>query len=230
MIRTQCLQVLGIIRAEEETDSAIPFGALSILLIADFHQFGPIGNIKKTLFVHLPPNQKCELGHHLFEQFHIIICLRQQMRIEDTVWEGILHRAWDGECTAGDLQEIQNLVITNDACCVPDFNSSPWNDAVLVTPWNSVRNRWNTLSVMKHCKFSGSLLYIASAEDTSKGLPLLMQQRLATTKLSLDETQHLPIQIQLAIGMKVMVTENIATGANLANGSRRTIVDILLDS
>lgn len=125
----------------------------------------------------------------------------------------------DGECTAQDLREICSLVITDDTCKVPDFNLPPWNDAVLITPRNSIRTRWNTLSIIKHCKYSGNLLYIAPAEDSTKDMPLSMRQRLATTKLSLDKTQHLPVEVQLAIGMKVIITENVALHANITNGS-----------
>jgi hypothetical protein len=220
---------MSIIRAKKDTDSTKPFGAMNILIIADLHQFPPIGNVNKALFASRPPNQRCELGRHLFEQFQTVIRLRHQVRITDQEWNDILLRARDGECTAQDLRNIRSLVITNDACQVPDFNVPPWNDAVLITPRNSVRTRWNTLSVIKHCKYSGNLLYIAPAEDSTKNTPLSMKQRLATTKLSLDKTQHLPVEVQLAVGMKVMITENVAPHANIANGSRGTIVDILLD-
>ncbi|KAG2757211.1 hypothetical protein P692DRAFT_20649338, partial [Suillus brevipes Sb2] len=182
------------------------FGGMDVLIIADFHQFPPIGNINKALYGSQPPNQKCELGRHLFEQFQTVIRLRQQARVTDHAWNDILLHARDGECTAQDLQMIRSLVITDKTCNVPDFNVPPWNNAVLITPRNSVRTRWNTLSVIKHCKYSRNLLYIAPAEDSAKDLPLSMKQRLATTKLSLDQTQHLPAEVQLSIGMKVMIT------------------------
>jgi ATP-dependent exoDNAse (exonuclease V) alpha subunit len=45
----------------------------------------------------------------------------------------------------------------------------------------------------------------------------------------MDQTEHLPAYVYLSLGMKIMVTCNIATTINLANGSRGTIVDIILD-
>ena len=52
---------------------------------------------------------------------------------------------------------------------------------------------------------------------------------LTIARMSSKETAQLENHIELAIGMKVMVTLNTATDIGLANGSRGTIVDIVLD-
>lgn len=44
-----------------------------------------------------------------------------------------------------------------------------------------------------------------------------------------DKLKRLPDDIELSIGMKVMVVVNIATEADIANGTWGTIVDMLLD-
>ena len=44
-----------------------------------------------------------------------------------------------------------------------------------------------------------------------------------------NQTKKLTHRIKFAIGMQVMVTLNVATEANLANGSRGVIQDIILD-
>ena len=38
----------------------------------------------------------------------------------------------------------------------------------------------------------------------------------------------LPLQVELAVGMKVMVTTNVATDLDITNGARGEIVDIVL--
>jgi hypothetical protein len=43
------------------------------------------------------------------------------------------------------------------------------------------------------------------------------------------QMKDLPNMIELAIGMKVLVTSNIETDLDLANGARGDIVDIILD-
>ncbi|KZT28109.1 hypothetical protein NEOLEDRAFT_1030210, partial [Neolentinus lepideus HHB14362 ss-1] len=41
--------------------------------------------------------------------------------------------------------------------------------------------------------------------------------------------KHLPEKVLLAVGMKVMVTSNLATDLDIANGSRGEVVKIVLD-
>ena len=46
--------------------------------------------------------------------------------------------------------------------------------------------------------------------------------------MKLEQTANLPNKVDLAVGMKTMVLQNIATHADLANGSRSVITDIIL--
>ena len=52
-----------------------------------------------------------------------------------------------GDCTKKDLQEIRKLVLTNTACDVLGFNKIPWDDIVLVTPHNIMRQKWNAATL-----------------------------------------------------------------------------------
>ena len=62
-----------------------------------------------------------------------------------------------------------------------------------------------------------------------------MEQKYIVASMKADDsnrqtgTQWLKHRIEVAIGMKVMVTLNLATEADLANGSRGLIQDIILD-
>jgi len=151
------------------------------------------------------------------------------MRVVDQGWLEILQRTREGSCTKEDITEIRHLILTNPSCNIPDFSSYPWRDAILITPRNSVCSRWNKLSLMKHCEYSHNVLYIVPPEESVGQNRLSMEQRLITVQMPMDQTKHLPAYVYLSLGMKVMVTCNIATTVNLTNGSRGTIVDIILD-
>jgi ATP-dependent exoDNAse (exonuclease V) alpha subunit len=56
-----------------------------------------------------------------------------------------------------------------------------------------------------------------------------MEERVTIAGMKPEATENLTHRIELAIGMLVMVTFNIATEADLANGSRGVIEDIVLD-
>ena len=71
--------------------------------------------------------------------------------------------------------------------------------------------------------------YCIAAEDTTTEGGLTMVQWLVIVKMPIDEMASLCMKTDLALGMNVMVTENILTTANLANGSQGTLMDIILD-
>ena len=96
---------------------------------------------------------------------------------------------------------------------------------------------WNHVSLHKHCAKTGNILYIFDAEDTTREnrTRLNMEQKVTIVGMKLSDFQKtkghkkLPHRVELAIGMKVMVTLNLATEADLVNGSRGTVTDIILD-
>lgn len=227
-------EIIGKTRALEDKGRAHePFGSMHIIQTGDFHQFPPVGNPTGALYVDRPEKDKKQdlLGREIFLQFDKVVILEKQNRIKDKVWNDILSRARKGECNASDLDEIQKLVLTSPECAVPDFSKAPWDQAILVTPRHSVRILWNEHALAKHCQRTGNKCYIVPAEDSSREGTgdLTMETKLAIAELQDSKTGKLPPTLQMAIGMKAMVLLNIATEAEIANGTRGEIRDILLD-
>jgi hypothetical protein len=73
---------------------------------------------------------------------------------------------------------------------------------------------------------------MVDAEDTvGKDHQLLnSKERLTMAQMDVVDTARLENRVEIAIGMETMVTQNIATDASLANGSRGILKDIVLDS
>lgn len=114
-----------------------------------------------------------------------------------------------------------------------DFNSHPWNAAALITPRHAVRTRWNQAAVQKWCSGSQHRLFVCQALETIKGVPLTLEERYALVNHTKSAKRRrskkdLPEMVHLAIGMKVMVTNNLQTDLDITNGARGVIVDILL--
>ncbi|KDN44040.1 hypothetical protein RSAG8_05772, partial [Rhizoctonia solani AG-8 WAC10335] len=114
-----------------------------------------------------------------------------------------------------DLEILQSLIVSKhkqDANCVLD---EAWQEAVLVTPRHS--------------------LYIRRANDTIKGEKLTLEERYAAASKRTQKTGgqnrrgNLPDTVEIAIGLEVMVTLNIETELDVANGSRGTIQKIIFD-
>ena len=227
-----CLsEIIGKSRALEEKGRLNePFGSMHIIQSGDFHQFPPVGNPTGALYVD-KDDKRALLGREIFLQFDKVVILHQQNRIKDETWTNILSRLRVGECNESDLNEIRKLVLTNPDCDVPDFSKAPWDQAILVTPHHSVRKLWNEHAIAKHCIKTGNQRYIVPAEDTSQvGTEVIsMDAKLAIAGLTDNKTGKLPDLVQMAIGMKAMVLLNLATEADIANGTRGEIQDIILD-
>ena len=114
-----------------------------------------------------------------------------------------------------------------------NLQEDPWNSAVLVTPRHSVRMKWNAEAIRQHCTKSKETLYIVRAEDTVKGTPLTLAERIALLKRKVTgsgKSKHGELQeVELAIEMKVMVTVNLETDLDVTNGARVSIVGIMLN-
>lgn len=209
-----------------------PYGGMHVIKFGDFHQFPPVKNTKGALYVEREKDgRKARLGRNIFLQFDTVVILQEQVRVTDEVWTGILNNIRIGQCSARDVAEIRSLVLGNDKCIVPDFDSKPWSDAILVTPRHGVREAWNEQSVRKHCTQTGNRMYTVCAEDFHRDSPgeLALDARLAVAKMKDKETGNLQDRVQLAVGMKAMVKINYAIEADIANGTRGTIESIVLD-
>ncbi|KAG1720744.1 hypothetical protein EDB19DRAFT_1577249, partial [Suillus lakei] len=77
---------------------------------------------------------------------------------------------------------------------------------------------------------NGTQLLICAAYDMFQNRPLTLSERFAVTTKpkrrhggKRDERAVLPNRVELAIGMHVMVTFNVETDLDIANGSRGEI-------
>ena len=225
-------QVAGFVRTGDgSTDSTVALGGLNTILTGDFHQFPPVGQPDVALYRKDCPRHASVVGENIYHQFDAVIELVQQNRIDDSRWEEILKHARTGSCTEDDISEINKLVLTNDKCDVPDFSNPPWRDVHLVTPRNSMRATWNARKLREHCKRTGEVLYVVDAEDCAgrERRPLTPKERLTVAQMDMADTERLQNRVEIAIGMETMITQNIATDASLANGSRGIVQDIVLD-
>ena len=76
---------------------------------------------------------------------------------------------------------------------------------------------------------------MCTAQDTIQGRPLTLYEKYCLESHHIDrkgkrstQAKDLPRTVEFAIGMKVMVTENIEIDLDLTNGARGEIVDIVL--
>ncbi|KAF9494033.1 hypothetical protein BDN71DRAFT_1432107 [Pleurotus eryngii] len=160
-----------------------------------------------------------------------MVTLTQQMRVQDPQWTEMLTRLHDGACTDSDIAMVRSLILTEGSSEMPDFRSKLWRNTVLVTSRNSVHNKWNAAALRQHCRATKNILYISRAEDTigKNRREVDREELLQILRTTPKHTGKLSVEVELAISMRGMVLLNIATESDLANSSRGTVVDIVLD-
>ncbi|GBE80035.1 ATP-dependent DNA helicase PIF1 [Sparassis crispa] len=212
------------------------WGGINVVLCGDLHQFPPVAKgASEALFrpIGVRDSDDCALGRMTYEEFTTVVILKEQMRVTDEVWRKFLAHLRHGNVQPRHIDMLRSLIINQRESPHTDFDSAPWSDASLVTPRHAVRKMWNAAAVRKWCRKSGERLFVVGAEDSCKGRPLTVREKYAVLMRNKDKRNRshkkdLPEQIELAKGMKVMVTSNVETDLDVANGARGEIVDIVL--
>ncbi|PPQ74787.1 hypothetical protein CVT24_003726 [Panaeolus cyanescens] len=209
------------------------FGAINVILLGDFHQFPPVARpIRDALYY--PINQEIDtltsqIGRAIYEEFRTVVLLKEQRRVSDPVWLDFLQHLRRGEVQAHHLTMLEGLVLGGPKKV--DFTKDPWRNASLVTPRHAVRRQWNDAALREMCQEKHRQIFVCTAEDTIKGRQISARERIileAHRGRRKSKTKDLPFRIEMALGMKVMVTDNIETDLDITNGARGEIVDIVL--
>ncbi|KAJ3806137.1 hypothetical protein F5876DRAFT_19146, partial [Lentinula aff. lateritia] len=146
----------------------------------------------------------------LYSQFTTVVTLKNQICVKDTRWMELLDQLCVGVCNADDMEQLQKLRL--------DVDTNP--------PVNFAQPG---AALHRHCKLHATRLYSCPAEDTIGGIPLSNEQLLCIARLDSKRTGNLEHQVEIAVGMRAMILANIATEADLANGTRGTVTGIVLD-
>ncbi|THG93982.1 hypothetical protein EW026_g7391 [Hermanssonia centrifuga] len=218
------------------------FGGVNVILCGDLHQFPPVAKGKaECLFTQqdaVNDTEHSALGRRIYEEFTTVVVLKEQMRVTDPVWRDVLVHLRRGEMEARHLEVLRSLVLTTSNTGV-NFANGPWTEASLVTPRHAVRQKWNQESARKFAADGQQVVFICSAEDTVKqgkdrSQALSVAERYAVACRAaggkVQQRKNLPREVEIFVGMSVLVTNNLETDLDLTNGARGEIVGITLDA
>ncbi|KAF9000829.1 hypothetical protein BDQ17DRAFT_1188186, partial [Cyathus striatus] len=138
-----------------------------------------------------------------------------------------------GNVDRDDVVMVRQLIVRNPKHELMNFSKPPWDNACLITPRHGVWLEWNRMALEKHCQATEQKLLICTTKDLIGKRNLSIVEQYAVTmrgkgKNKGSKVNDLPEKVELAIGMKVMLTQNIQMDLDITNGACRTIVDIIL--
>ena len=122
-----------------------------------------------------------------------------------------------------------SLVLTPQSMKEKDMLESDWSEACLVTPHHSVRQHWNDAALRHWCSQTGRQILVCTAEDTVSAKKTSMPAQIVGKEENIHRQRKTPPKrIEIAVGMKVMVTENLETDLDITNGAQGEITTIVL--
>ena len=167
------------------------------------------------------------LGRKIYEEFSTVVILTQQKRVHDLIWYQFLTRLRKGEVNESDLTMLRSLILGVDS---NGTNQTNWKQASMITPRHAVRKAWNKEACREMCAMNGQRLFICLAQDSVGDHILTSEDKInIASKKTSKKGKALPDEIEIGVGMKVLVTYNIQTNLDITNGARGMIVDIVLD-
>ena len=150
--------------------------------------------------------------------------------LTDPEWKALLRCLRMRDITDNDIAMVRSLVLMPEKMKADNMVNPDWQDACLVTPWHSVRRHWNDAALRQWHQRSGHQIFVCTADDALSAKRKSVMGQIVPNQGENSERgmKTLPVTIQIAVGMKVMVTENVEIDLDIANGARGHITAISL--
>ncbi|KAF5310090.1 hypothetical protein D9619_010532 [Psilocybe cf. subviscida] len=217
-----------------------PFGGVNVVFMGDFGQLKP--PVQAALYSHMITKSPSFLtassvdgigainGVLVWRQVtKVIELLKNQRQADDPVYAQFLLRLRKGECIlpkppsiSGDWEYLKTRLLNR----LNDQTLRSFRDAPFVVGNKAVRDALNAKLIMYHSKRMGQEVCIYHSIDTVSrvNVPARIQKRLWSLKSS--ENNEAFGRLPIFPGMKVMITENLAFGHGIVNGSEGVVQSI----
>ena len=213
----------------KKANASIPFGGVDMLFFGDFLQFPPIsgtplysrwtqGPDRKN---DTPINYKKKLwSWNMWKNLSHVFFLDEQHRIEDQQYRNILDSLREGKCSDDHIKILNSRVLENDA------NITSLSGAPIISPGNELRMSINNLFTHEHSV--NKTTYLTTAIYTRGTTPCSQDLVDFVKNKSNTDTDQIPGQLRMYVGMSVYLSKNKAVELGLTNGTEGIIKSIHL--
>ncbi len=212
----------NLVKGKHNTDTA-PFAQMDVVFSGHFNQFPPVKSVALYYGTHDQTETKPlkfqtdvdrELGRSLWGQLTHVIILTEQNRIKDQQYKELLDRVAEGTCTFDDYTLLNTRVIGNI-----NLDEEKFRDAPVIVPGNCLRKEVNTLFALHKALALKQNVILSIAKDVCSRFQLSPSKLKSLRHLPYTNTGNLAGELELFVGMTVMLTVNLAVESNLSNGS-----------
>lgn len=230
-------------KGEDPHASQLPFGGISIIFTGDFGQLTPVSSV--PLFSHtLVSNPGFSesrdntgihkmTGAYLWRQVNTVVLLtKNQRQKDDPQYADFLNRLRVGECAThqhdalSDLELIRNRVINEiDRGEIEDLTE--FQDAPIIVGSRKLQDAINVKMIKSHAQRLGKEVHTYVARDFRGKDQIADEDRKILLNLSSTVTKDSYGQLPLFVGMRVMITSNLAFTKKIVNGAQGTVEEIL---
>jgi hypothetical protein len=195
-------------RLQQIMKSKEPFGGISVIVFGDFNQLRPVGD--KYIF-QFNNSYNALVDNPLWSRFALFELTEIMRQKDDKIFAIALSNMAKGMMTLEDTNLLRSRIVSNT-------NSEIMKDAVRVFRSNAEVDAYNT-KVLASLNTEGAT---ANAYDfcVGDGLASIREKVLSNIQnLKTTETYGLPLQIDLKVGAKYMMTVNLDVEDGLVNGA-----------
>ena len=232
-------------KGDEVHSGGKPFGGVNMIFTGDFGQLKPPKQhalYSHELVAHPSFAQSRDEsgisalnGVFLWRQVRVVVELvRNQRHATDPDYAAFLSRLRVGECLrpeggscVGDLSYISTRLISNLAKDPKEL--ARFKDAPIIVGSKLLRDALNVKLIAYHARILGQPVEVYYSHDSIRRtrVPLGIQERLWNLPSSVNREAF--GKLPLFLGMRVMVTENIAMNHGVVNGAEGIVMDIKFD-
>jgi Helitron helicase-like domain at N-terminus/PIF1-like helicase len=241
-------------KGEDINGVNLPFGGVNIIFIGDFGQLRPVLELPLYSYklVHNPTFTQCRNvagvsaldGAFLWRQVRVVVKLEKNQRQGgDSAYAHILARLRTGNCMQilpnkhlkfhrdalkRDIDVLRSRELSRLAEDEPDSLQN-FNNAPIIVGNRRIRDAINARFISYYAKKARRQVDLYYSKDCISKRPVTAALQEKLWKLSSSASEDVFGRIPLFIGMKVMVTSNLAFSRRVVNGAEGTVEGIVYD-
>ena len=209
------------------------FGGVNLIFAGDFAQLPPVGgtrlyaDIESRRATGWRSNKKAISGYSLWQSVETVITLTRPMRQSgdnNAEFVELLARLREGKCTDEDHRTLSKRVVRRAS---DSLQTADWDGCPIIVSGNAVRDALNALAVEEFAHSAGVAWHWYYSMDKIRGQVLhdpVLQEHL--NNLHAGQTNYWLTRVPLAVGMKVVISQNFDVASGIVNGSIGTLKQI----